>query len=324
MRERRCRPGVPSVAGVATLLALSAAGAWAPAASQASGSLYYRGPQPGSASAFSPFSAVLHSGFYNFQIDNRGDDPFAVSYALGFRNVLRNLVNPIGAVAEYGLGRFLTSEVLPNPKRESGQWVPNYFGHVLGEGMVFRYNYEWYRYNAVPHPKLMAAVSVLAGAMLNEVVENGSYQGTNVDPIADFYIFNPLGMVLFSSDRVAKFFRTHLGMAYWPLQALYDPAASALDNVGYRTVFRWHPGSARLGVFATYGTQGRVELLPPGSIRTSPLPFHDRRHHPQGCCDDRLNPPCSPQSHAAPCRRSRSRVVRRSSRCDRGSGASSP
>lgn len=247
-------------AAAVLLLTLPPAGSAAPAEAQGPVGIYYKGPVPGSAGGFSPLSAVLHSGFYNFQIDNRGDDPFAVPFGQGLDNVLRNLTDPIDAVSDYGFWHFMTTEVLPTPKRERGQWVPNYFGHVFGEGLVYRYDYEWYRYHRVPYPRLMAVLSVLTGAMVNEAVENGAYEGTNVDPVADFYIFNPLGILLFSSDGAARFLHTHLGLAYWPLQLVYDPVAGTFDNVGYRTVFRWHPGSARVGVFATYGSQGLLGL----------------------------------------------------------------
>jgi hypothetical protein len=115
---------------------------------------------------------------------------------------------------------------------------------------------EWYAAHHVPAPWLMAVLSTATGALLNEAVENGSFRGPNVDPIADFYLFNPLGIALFSSDRVAGFFARRLGMVYWPLQLAWDPAGETLENAGYRTAFRI-PVAAdrRLGAFFTYGVQ---------------------------------------------------------------------
>lgn len=239
--------------GWGTALLLIAAGRPAPAQEAY---FYYQGLPYGSQAAFSPLAAVLHSGFYNFQIDNRGDDPFLLDYDLGLANVLENLANPISAISEYGWGRFLTTEILPNPSKESAQWVPNYLGHVLGEGMVYRTTYEWYRIHGYRNAKVLAILNVGLGAMLNEVVENGRYEGANVDPIADFYIFNPIGIALFSSDKVARFMSTRLGLAYWQSQAAFDPVGRTLQGTGYRTVFRVHPGNGRWGVFATYGTLG--------------------------------------------------------------------
>jgi hypothetical protein len=227
-------------------------------AGQAAGQAYhfYQGLPYGSQGAFTPIAAVLHSGFYNFQIDNRGDDPFQLDYGSAMENVLENLANPIGAISAYGWGHFLTTEILPNPSKESAQWVPNYFGHILGEGMVYRTTYEWYRMRGYGNARVLAVINVALGAMLNEVVENGRYDGANVDPIADFYIFNPIGIALFNSDKVSGFFAGSLGMTYWQSQAAFDPVSRTLHGTGYRTVFRIHPGKHRLGLFASYGTLG--------------------------------------------------------------------
>jgi hypothetical protein len=244
-----------AVGGWAGGLSLAlAAGTAGRATSQTS--YFYQGLPYGSQAGFSPAAAILHSGFYNFQIDNRGDDPFQLDYDGALGNVLENLANPIAAIGEYGWGRFLTTEILPNPSRESAQWVPNYLGHILGEGMVFRTTYEWYRMHGYRNAKALAVLNLAVGAMLNEVVENGRYDGANVDPIADVYIFNPIGIALFNSDKVAGFLATRLGMVYWQSQAAFDPASRTLHGTGYRTVFRVHPGDGRLGIFASYGTLG--------------------------------------------------------------------
>lgn len=232
-----------------------------PAAAQyGPGYFYYQGLPYGSQAATSPAAAVLHSGYYNFQIDNRPNRPFELPYEAGLANVLANLADPFSAIGEYGWGRFFTTEVLPNPSKEGAQWVPNYFGHILGEGLVYRVTFEWYRYHGVPNARLLAILSLATGAMLNEVVENGTYDGPNVDPIADFYIFNPLGVLVFSSENVARFFARDLGLTYWPQQAALDPGSGALQNTGYRTVFRVHPFRWRLGLFASYGNQGLAGL----------------------------------------------------------------
>ncbi len=221
---------------------------------------YYQGIPYGSQATISPAAAVLHSGYYSFQIDNRPDVPFDLAYEAGLANVLANLANPFAAIGDYGWGRFFTTEVLPNPSKEGAQWVPNYFGHILGEGLVYRVTFEWYRYHGVANARLLAILSTLTGAMLNEVVENGTYDGPNVDPIADFYLFNPLGILVFSSESAARFFARDLGLAYWPQQAALDPVSGALHNTGYRTVFRVHPFRWRLGLFASYGNQGLAGL----------------------------------------------------------------
>jgi hypothetical protein len=222
---------------------------------------FYRGHRFGSEATFNPAIKLLQGGFYILDTDNRSNNPFVIQYANGFTNVMWNLTHPFAAIDEYGWNRFVTSELLPNPSRRSAQWVPNYFGHILGEGMTFRATEEWYRYHGYPHATRLALVTTLLQSLLNEVVENGAYRGTNVDPIADLYIFNPLGILLFRSDKVAAFFSTTLHMAYWPRQLLLDPISGTFENVGHDFIFKYAgANSGRFGLFASYGTHSLMGL----------------------------------------------------------------
>jgi hypothetical protein len=231
---------------------------------------FYHGHKFGSEATFNPAIKLLQGGFYILDTDNRSNNPFVIQYASGFTNVMWNLAHPFAAIDEYGWNRFITSELLPNPSRRSAQWVPNYFGHILGEGMTFRATEEWYRYHGYPHASRLALVTTLVQSFLNEVVENGGYRGTNVDPIADLYIFNPLGILLFHSDRVAAFFSSTLHMAYWPRQLLLDPVSGTFENVGHDFIFKYaSANSAPLGLFASYGTHSLMGVTYRRSARHS-------------------------------------------------------
>lgn len=222
---------------------------------------FYRGRTFGSEAIFNPVTKLLQGGFYILDTDNRSNNPFVIHYEAGFENLTWNLFHPFTAIDDYGWGRFLVSEVLPNPSRRQAQWVPNYFGHILGEGMTFRSTEEWFRYHGHRHPTRMAMVTTFFQMMLNETVENGDYRGTNVDPIADIYLFNPLGVLLFRSDAVAGFFSGTLHMAYWPRQLTLDPISGTLENVGHDFIFKYRsekPG--QLGLFASYGTHSLAGL----------------------------------------------------------------
>jgi hypothetical protein len=101
----------------------------------------------------------------------------------------------------------------------------------------------------------MALVTALAQSLLNEVIENGAYRGTNVDPIADLYLFNPLGILLFQSDKVAAFFSGTLNMAYWPRQLVLDPVSGTIENVGHDFIFKYGVAdSGGVALFGSYGT----------------------------------------------------------------------
>ena len=216
---------------------------------------FYHGRTFGSEALFNPAIKLLQGGYYILDTDNRSNNPFVLDYATGFSNVIWNVTHPGAALDEYGWGRFLTSEVLPNPRRRAAQWVPNYFGHILGEGLTYRVTEEWFRYHGYRHPARLALLTSLVQSLVNEVVENGSYRGTNVDPIADVYIFNPLGILLFRSDKVAAFFSGTLHMAYWPRQLVLDPVSATLENVGHDFVFKYPvERSSAVSLFASYGT----------------------------------------------------------------------
>ena len=94
--------------------------------------IFYRARPYGSEAAFTPLAAIIASAYYDFQLNNRGDDPFALPYGAGARNLMANLTSPLAAIGEYGWGRFLTTEILPVPIPSHGQWVPNYIGHLIG------------------------------------------------------------------------------------------------------------------------------------------------------------------------------------------------
>lgn len=228
---------------------------------------FYQGRTFGSEATFNPGTKLLQGGFYILDTDNRSNNPFIIKYEVGLRNVAWNLFHPFDAIDDFGWGRFLTNEVFPNPRRRTAQWVPNYFGHILGEGMTFRATEEWYRYHGYRHETRLALVTTLFQTLLNEVVENGAYRGTNVDPIADMYLFNPLGILLFRSDKVAAFFSQKLHMAYWPRQLMMDPFSGTLENVGHDFIFKY-PLSKRLSLFASYGTHSLAGLT-----------FRDSRSH---------------------------------------------
>jgi hypothetical protein len=61
-------------------------------------------------------------------------------------------------------------------------------------------------------------------------VENGSYSGVNVDPIADIWIFNPLGMLLYSSSSIARFFSASVQVCDWSGMPFLDPVSGKIDN----------------------------------------------------------------------------------------------
>ncbi len=233
---------------------------------------FYQRRRDGSEAVFNPLVWMLNSGYFTLQIDNRTNKVFKIQYASGGKNVWRNLRNPIAAINKYGWKNFAGTELFPTSlKKEKAQWVPNYLGHLLGGGVAFRKNQAWYRAHGYEHPTLCALLTNTASGLLNEIVENNDYRGTNVDPIADLLIFEPLGILLFGLGNVEDYCGGNFDVAYWPLQPVFDPFLGTLENAGHGFVFKYKPPfSARLRVFFSLRRPGNVGAVLPNRRRQKP------------------------------------------------------
>jgi hypothetical protein len=93
--------------------------------------------------------------------------------------------------------------------------------------------------------------------LLNEIVENNSYSGVNIDPIADMYVFNTLGYVLFSFQDVRRFFGRTLQLRDWSYLIAYDPHLRSIENVGQNFAMKVKlPSSKAWHLFYHFGNQG--------------------------------------------------------------------
>lgn len=194
---------------------------------------------------------------------NKGEtmNVFKLDYETGVENVWRNISSPLHHISRYGWNRFLKQEVFPaSPKKDKAQWVPNYGHHIIGSGMLWVRMAEWYDYHRVPNPYLCSFITTTAYQFLNEVLENNHSQMTNVDPIADLLIFNPLGFLLFSSDEVRKFFSQTVSMYDWSLQPVFNPRNRHLENAGLQFTFKyrlnWTEHYSAFFYFGIYGIGG--------------------------------------------------------------------
>jgi hypothetical protein len=196
-----------------------------------SGRYFYTHPEYGSQSTFNPLSVFLNGGYDIVQTGMFDADIFKVPYGTGAHNVWDNISHPMRQISRHGWGEFLGSEVFPVRLEVSrSQYLPNYTLHLLGGGATYRMLCEWSEAHGVPYPKLSAIAFATAYNFLNEIMENGSYAGVNVDPIADMWIFNPLGMLLFSSDRVARFMSATVHLCDWSGMPFIDPVHGKIDN----------------------------------------------------------------------------------------------
>jgi hypothetical protein len=186
----------------------------------------------GSQSTFNPFSVLLNGGYDIMQTGMYDARLSLVPYWSSMKNVGENIVHPVRQISHHGWGRFIGSEVFPTRLEiEHSQSLPNYALHVIGGGATYRMMCEWNAVHNVPYPTITAVLINTAYNLLNEIIENGHYTGVNVDPIADMWIFNPLGMLLFSSDRIARFFSATVQISDWSSMPFIDPVHGKIDNV---------------------------------------------------------------------------------------------
>lgn len=261
MRDSRARStggAALAAAGLlasAPLLAPAAARAGEPPAAPAPRAWFHHGLAYGSDASFHPARELLNGSFGILQISSEWRPLDEIHYRRGWRNLRRSLADPAGTVGDYGWGAFLRNEVFPASLRWRGlQYVPNYTLHLVGGGARHRAFVEWYRRHDFARPGLWAAATTFAHAVGVEVIEQSGGTGPSVDPVADMLLFDPGGALLFSSDRVCRFFVETLNLTLWSAQPMFDPVSNTLENAGENWSLRWFPrATGRVGLFGYLG-----------------------------------------------------------------------
>lgn len=223
---------------------------------------FYHGFSFGSEATYNPVSTIINGGYGIMQIGNRDKKPFAVDYRAGWKNVWENLTHPLAEIKTFGWKEFITTEIIPTSLLpRSSQYLPNYQNHLIGGGMTYRMLREWYGYHGYPHSTMLALGTLTVYHLLNEVVENNTYAGTNVDPIADMLVFNPLGILLFSQESVVRFFGETLQLRDWSYFPTINPRTETLENNGQNFAIKWRfPGQKSWSLFYNFGLNGIVGL----------------------------------------------------------------
>lgn len=143
------------------------------------------------------------------------------------------LADPIDAIEdEGGWDDFFLQEFA------SAALLPNLTLHLLGNGYDFRALAEWYDQRRVPYPYLWAFLSSYAGYIGNEAIESSNPEMDEMDPIADLYIFNLAGNLLFMSDKVADFVQNRAQMRNWTGQPVLDVRRGEIRNATNNYVLR--------------------------------------------------------------------------------------
>jgi hypothetical protein len=216
-----------------------------------------------------PLDMIFNKGFAVAQWQDQ--DRHIFSYRYGWRAVWASVTRPSTAIERAGgWGTVLKSHVLPVGWQElkDGQWLPNYFGHVLEGGLAYRRLLEWNRSRGMPYPTLSAILVTQFAVTINEAYETPPrdpwvQENGTAGAFVDWVIMDPLGMILLHQDGIAGFLANRLGAVVWPRQASITFPGGRLTNNGEAVIVRpklWFSDDVRLFFRGGVGAEGGISF----------------------------------------------------------------
>ena len=229
-------------------------------ADTSTGPWFYRGLPYGSESLIHPVRLVLNGGFGILQFDNRNNRFSDLRFRHGWRRLWQDATHPVEAIEVAGWDDFVRREVLPvSTNRKSAQYWPNYTLHLVGGGMTYVTMREWYEAHGFTHPSAWAGASLTVYHVLNEAVEAANRDAYSTDGIADLYLFDPAGVLVFSRPGVARFFGRTLQLRDWSTQPALDPVTGTIENQGQNFALKVPlPRTERWKLFYHFGNHGEA------------------------------------------------------------------
>lgn len=203
----------------------------------AENSPYYQPHNYGSDSLYTPLGSFLSYSFDTLQLPDSFDTSQFRQHA---NEVFDHLRHPRRAIEnEGGFNRFVNRQIFPVDSQNSNESyaaLPNYALHLLGGGMVYRRDLEYFRAHEAEYPAAYAATLSMTAEILQEILEKGTT--TEDDEVADVYLFRPLGIWLFHQDAVAEYVMQTLDPAIWPYLQAFDFSQDRLINTGLSYIYR--------------------------------------------------------------------------------------
>jgi hypothetical protein len=224
---------------------------------------FYHSLPYGTDASFNPISLLANGGFDELQAYEYSHSLSQIPWEGGGRNVWLNITNPFPQIKRYGWGRFIGNEIIPTSlNTERAQYFPNYVLHLMGGGMVSRKVSEWYDAHGYPLPWIFGALTSMSYHYINEIVENGpGVFYSNVDPIADLLIFDPLGILLFSFDDVSQYFSETFSLNDWSAQPAVSFSPFGIRNVGQNFIMKYPiTSSGHTSLMYHFGAFGMLGL----------------------------------------------------------------
>ena len=216
----------------------------------------------GSDANFSPWSLLINGSYDIYRNGGYDKKIWKTPYGAGFSNVWYNIRDPFARIRAFGTDEFISSEII-NFKwnTKNAEFIPNFSDHVIGNGMEYAKLTEYFEYRNVTWPHFWAALTTTAYQVVNEVIESGpDPRYVYVDMIADMYIYNTIGIALYSTEFGKKFFSETLPVFGWSPQPIYEPITGRLQNAGQNYVIRknfsWSGKFSPMIYWGIYGMLG--------------------------------------------------------------------
>ena len=218
----------------------------------------------GSAARFSPLSVVLDRGFSTLMWDSSERRPHHIDWDSGWASVGDALAHPLAAIDRWGGWKpVLRGQFVPeNWNVWEWAFMANYAGHVLAGGQTYRALAEWYDEKRVPLPRVAGALTVMGALLVNEAIESTTLDAGVPSTVFDVYVFDPLGIALFSFDGVARFFAEDLHARDWsPQSALALPDGQLMNGAQMISYHVGLPWSERLDLLSVTGQGTHTGVL---------------------------------------------------------------
>lgn len=198
---------------------------------------FYERVDYGSSASFGPLAFILNRGLHFARAKNGSVDPTVIPD--GWHTFSTALRRPVWAVQNGGGFRhWASTEVFPLRWDRGASWTVNYTGHLIEAGVGFNIMRERMEAAGVPHATLWAHLTVVASSVLSEMYEASQRQESFASHVADFYIFEPAGHLVFSIDGVARFFGRTLNTSIWPHQTAVSVKTGEILNTGLDMVMK--------------------------------------------------------------------------------------
>ena len=204
---------------------------------------------------YGPLWVFLNRGFDVLQDHIAPRQIFSFDYRTNTGNVLRNVVHPFPAISARRVGDVPEGGDLPAQLHAGDGALDAQLQPALD-----RRRHDLPRAARVVRGPPHARSARLGGrdgdasALVNESLENHGVVGFNTDCLADLYVFDIGGIILFSFDAPSRFFSHQVGHRRLVLAAVVHGAEGQLHNVGNYFAAKWAlPFYRRLSLFSWFG-----------------------------------------------------------------------